>query len=155
MNVTFVCTGNTCRSPMLAFMFARYAAENRLDVNVDSAGIKGGGSPVNPHAVAALASRGIAGEEVATFRSKAFDAESARRCDLVFTMTEEQKDELSERYPDLAVECLAEYAGKEIEDPYGKGGDAYEETANIFDGILGTLGERLRERCAANRQCRP
>lgn len=144
MRVTFVCTGNTCRSPMLAFMFGRYAAENGIEATVSSAGIKGGGSPVNPLAVAALARRGIGGDEVAAFRSAVFDEETARLSDAVFTMTEEQKEFLLSRFPSAKAECLSCVAGKEIEDPYGKGEEAYEETAKIFDALLGKLGDRLR-----------
>ena len=50
MKITFVCTGNTCRSPMLARMFEDYAAKVGFECVTDSAGMKGGGSPVNPKA---------------------------------------------------------------------------------------------------------
>ena len=39
MNILFVCTGNTCRSPMAAYIMDKIAVENDLDVLIESAGI--------------------------------------------------------------------------------------------------------------------
>src|SRR5256885_14363055 len=36
--VTFVCTGNICRSPMAEHIFRRYVEDDGLDVEVDSSG---------------------------------------------------------------------------------------------------------------------
>lgn len=129
---------------MLSFMFARYAAENGLDVETASAGVKGGGSPVNPYAAQALAERGICGEAVENFRSSVFDETLARQSDIVFTMTEAQKDFVKTEFPRVAAECLSSLCGKEIDDPYGKGAEAYRETAAVFDGLLEKIAERVR-----------
>lgn len=143
MRVTFVCTGNTCRSPMLMFMFARYAAEKAIDVEVDSAGVKGGGSPLNQFAAETLAERGIQGEEAERFRSKVFDAALAAKSDLVITMTEEQKDLLNAQFPDVRAECVSSLSGEEVDDPYGKGAEAYRKVADLFDGLLKKIAERV------------
>jgi len=39
MNVLFVCTGNTCRSPMAAALFNKIAVEKDLPVKIESAGL--------------------------------------------------------------------------------------------------------------------
>jgi len=69
VNFLFVCTGNTCRSPMAKAIFAKYLAE-KLQCNVDqlekkgyktaSAGTMGiEGVPVSSEAVVACAAKGI------------------------------------------------------------------------------------------------
>ena len=143
MRVTFVCTGNTCRSPMLMFMFSRYAAENGLNAEATSAGVKGGGSPVNAFAVRTLAERGISGEAVENFRSVVIDEALVGQSDLIFTMTEEQKDFVSARFPHAVTECLSSLCGNEIDDPYGKGEEAYRKVADLFEGLLGKIAERV------------
>lgn len=118
MNIMFVCTGNTCRSPMLARMFADYARKVGFGCAADSAGMKGGGSPVNPKAACTLAARGLDSDG---HISKVFGDAEAGWADFVFTMDEGQRDELRLRYPELRVECLSAFCGSEIADPYAEG----------------------------------
>ena len=55
MKVLFVCTGNTCRSPMAQAILQRKAKEDRLDITADSAAIMMTyGERVNPKAIEAL-----------------------------------------------------------------------------------------------------
>lgn len=135
MKITFVCTGNTCRSPMLARMFEDYAAKVGFECVTDSAGMKGGGSPVNPKAAHSLALRGLGAAEHV---SKVF-GEGEADSDFVFTMTEEQRDKLRAEYPSLRVECLSLFTGEDVADPYGGDQFAYDSTADLFEGILGAI----------------
>lgn len=128
---------------MLMFMFSRYAAENGLNAEATSAGVKGGGSPLNQFAAEMLAERGIQGEEAERFRSKVFDAALAAKSDLVITMTEEQKDLLNAQFPDVRAECVSSLSGEEIDDPYGKGEEAYRKVADLFEGLLEKIAERV------------
>ena len=124
MNIMFVCTGNTCRSPMLARMFADYARKVGFGCATDSAGMKGGGSPVNPKAACTLAARGLDSDG---HISKVFGDAEAGWADFVFTMDEGQRDELRLRYPALRVECLSAFCGKQAD---------YDATADIFEALL-------------------
>ena len=135
MKLLFVCTGNTCRSPMMARMFADYAAKVGFSCETDSAGMKGGGSPVNPKTVCALSARGLsAGEGV----SKVFGEREAAS-DFVFTMTDAQRDELKAAYPSANIVSLSLFLGHDVPDPDGGDQAAYDATADIFESILGAV----------------
>lgn len=58
--VTFVCTGNICRSPMAEHVLRRHAEEAGLDVEVDSSGTGGWhiGDPADHRTVQALRRHG-------------------------------------------------------------------------------------------------
>ncbi|MGI8532232.1 MAG: low molecular weight protein-tyrosine-phosphatase [Geodermatophilaceae bacterium] len=60
LRICFVCLGNICRSPMAAVVLRSMAADEGLDVDVDSAGTGSWhlGSGMNPSAQAVLARRG-------------------------------------------------------------------------------------------------
>lgn len=135
MKVVFVCTGNTCRSPMMAAMFRDYAKKVGFDCEVDSAGMTGGGSPVNPKAAHSLAARGLSADD----RLSRVFGEGEKDADFVFTMTDVQRDELRTRHPDLFVESLSLFAGGDIADPYGGTQADYDATADTFEGILGKV----------------
>ena len=56
----FVCTGNTCRSPMAAVIFNSLAAEKELDWVAESAGVAAvGDRPASVNAVKAVAEIGL------------------------------------------------------------------------------------------------
>ncbi len=57
--ILFVCTGNTCRSPMAMFLFNKIAKEKNLNYIADSAGLAAYGDPINPNSVKVLAKIGI------------------------------------------------------------------------------------------------
>ena len=93
MNILFVCTGNTCRSPMAAaLMKGKYEAEYVL-----SAGIFAyNGSGAAPQAIAALEEVGIN----APHQSQSVTRELLEWADLVLTMTTGHKNSLIMQYPD-------------------------------------------------------
>jgi protein-tyrosine-phosphatase len=58
--ILFVCTGNTCRSPMAAGVFNAIAAEKNLDWFAESAGVAAvGDRPASANAIKAMAEIGV------------------------------------------------------------------------------------------------
>ncbi|MBB3110591.1 protein-tyrosine phosphatase [Paenibacillus phyllosphaerae] len=94
--ILFVCTGNTCRSPMAEAMLRDQAKRRGLDVEVRSAGVSTvDGLPVSEHARAALRERGVPDNG----SSSALDGGAVSWADLVLTMTTGHKRHLLQRFP--------------------------------------------------------
>jgi len=102
LTLLVVCSGNICRSPMVAEILRHRAGERGLDhLVVESAGTLGlSGQPASPEAVAALAEIGI---DLSHHRSRGLAAADLQRASLVLVMTRGHLDELALRYPRPAV----------------------------------------------------
>ncbi|MFQ3546609.1 low molecular weight protein arginine phosphatase [Halobacillus rhizosphaerae] len=92
MNILFVCTGNTCRSPMAEVLLKSKSTE----IGVKSAGIFAGvGQPMTDHSVTVLQEINLAADH----QSKPVDENLLTWSDLVLTMTDKHKETLSIQYP--------------------------------------------------------
>jgi len=108
VRVLFVCTGNTCRSPMAEALLRAKAKSRGVPVEVRSAGVAAAsGAPVSGHAAEVLRERQVPHEGA----SSPVTAEAVGWADLILTMTTGHKRMLLERYPE-AIEkthTLKEY----------------------------------------------
>lgn len=111
MRVLFVCTGNTCRSPMAEGLFRRLAREAGLDVEVKSAGIAAvPGSNFAKHAQTVLKERKADFEGSST----SLTPELLAWADVVLVMTAGHKQALLSRSPEHIdkIHLLKEYVNR-------------------------------------------
>jgi len=141
MNILFVCTGNTCRSPMAEYLFNHRAGDS--EHRARSAGLAAWpGEPINDHAQTVLAQNYSI--EAGSHRARRVHEHLIEESDLVLTMNGRQRDHLRHLLPDMAdkVRTIGEAAGQpevEIEDPFGRDEQAYRITAGQLDDLIGKI----------------
>ena len=144
-SVLFVCTGNTCRSPMAEGLF-RKAVEDRGDFEVMSAGVAAyPGDAANPETIKLLSSRGIS---LDGFSSQPVSPELVEQATHIFAMTSGHLEALENLFPDYTdkfflacefVDIPGRGVASDVPDPIGRGRKAYEETAKTLDLAIPTL----------------
>lgn len=136
MNILFVCTGNTCRSPMAAGIMNRIALERGLDVRIESAGIFAQeGAPASTEAILAVKKYDV---DLLGHHAQPINTELIEKSDLILTMTPAHKMVFAQTAPEKTC-TLCEYAGTEgdIADPFGGDVEEYEACAEqIYHALL-------------------
>jgi protein-tyrosine phosphatase len=154
MTLLFVCTGNTCRSPM-AEVFAKSEAARRLgcaveelesrhEVTILSAGVFA--PPGREASQEAREAAGTRGANLAEHRSTPLSTERIREADAVFCMTRLHREAVLSLLPEAADKIfLLDPEGRDIEDPMGCGIERYDRCA---EQIQTAVRKRMEERFA-------
>lgn len=156
MNILFVCTGNTCRSPMAEGIFKALLKDNNIDnINVSSAGISTfEGDSANEKAIYTLRNKGI---DIKSHKSRQITKEIIENSDLILTMTKSHKGMILNALPEYLnkIFTIKEYVyinnneeltGKnlDIADPYGLDYNIYEKCAAEIEENLKKIIEILK-----------
>ncbi|MBE6365123.1 MAG: low molecular weight protein arginine phosphatase [Lentisphaerae bacterium] len=126
MQVLFICTGNTCRSPLAQYCFEQLSGGRFRSV---SAGLYAfDGEAMSRNSLAVLEENGI---NAASFRSQSVTFDLVRSSTLILTMCDSHRRELLMRYPQAAEKCalLRHFSGGgDVPDPFGQSLAVYRET---------------------------
>lgn len=126
--ILFVCTGNTCRSPMAMAILSKMSDNDALGLKVSSAGLtKNIDEPASDYAVEILFNEPEYEVDLTRHISKELTVEMLEENDLILTMTEDQKEDILQSTEEInlynKVYTLKEFANiddyKDIMDPFG------------------------------------
>ena len=149
--MVFVCTGNTCRSPMAEALMRRRVAEDlkcspedleEQGVMIVSAGIAAQpGGQASPESAQVAKERGL---DLSGHESQPLGERLLRFADLVLTLTRSHRDAIVAQWPDSAARVkLLCRDGSDVADPIGGPIELYRRCADQIDGELGAWLEEI------------
>lgn len=139
MHILFVCTGNTCRSPMAEHLLRKAVADRGLKhIEVRSAGISPGAA-LTAETAALLPAEGITGLR---HTPAAVTRELVAWADMILAMEESHRSVLVVRFPDATKKTRVIRPGG-ISDPYGGSAEDYRETLTEISQSISDVVKNL------------
>ena len=135
--IMFICSGNTCRSPLAEGLFKKYLKENNItDIEVGSAGVGAfPGDAVSINSILVAGSRGI---DISEHRARNINPEHLLTTDLFFCMSDSHKQVLLRHCDESKIIVL------NVPDPYGRPIEIYEECAKQLESLFPQILERIQ-----------
>lgn len=147
MNILFVCTGNTCRSPMAEWYLN---SKNIKGVTAKSRGLAADGTAVSKNSSAVMAEIGI---DISEHISKQITPRDIENADLIFCLSHSHRQMLE---PYVEDKNKLKVLGNGIADPFGGNIEVYRECRDEIiknvDGIVSEISEEPYKVCKAERE---
>lgn len=151
--IIFVCTGNTCRSPMAEAVLKAWAEKQGLKkLQVSSAGTHARrGDLLNEKTAQILKDKGM---ELNAFQVKKLNKTMLKSSLAIVCMTDRQRDlvmemrwkalrDIGEEVIENNVYSFLELTGYEVIDPYGRDMDCYNYVFELIAGGMGAVIEKI------------
>jgi len=142
MHILFVCTGNTCRSPMAGAYFRSLCEKSgRNDISVESVGtFAGEGQPASAQSVSVMKDYGI---DLSTHKSSALTKAKIDAADLIIAMTTSHRLHIGSMSHSALkkTRTLLEFTQKNgnISDPFGGTEKTYSDCFSEMKEALDNL----------------
>lgn len=144
LNILFICTGNTCRSPMAMGLMRKYLPSDlRKIVRIKSRGINPvPGSRLSENARKVLREMGI---DLSFHKARPVDVETLEWADFIFVMERKHFARLSYLGFGEKVRLLSGYSSKKMDiyDPYGKDIEEYRKVLKLMKNPIKKIAEDI------------
>ncbi len=146
-HILFVCTGNTCRSPLAEVLLRQKLEERGLaGVTVASAGTGAwDGAPASEGAYLVALEHGL---DLSAHRARLLTKELVQGSDMVLTMARHHRARVEQLGGGTRAHLLGEFAGRqgedaEVRDPFGGDLEGYRETFDELETLVLEVAQRL------------
>ncbi len=156
MTVIFVCTGNTCRSPLAEALARQMAADRGIEgVTFASAGISVlEGAPANDASMLVGIERGL---DLSPHRARMLTPDMVDANTLLLTLATSHLSAVRDIAPGATVYLLDDYASRgehrrSVSDPFGGGLEEYRAAADDIEAMLPGALDRIASEGASRRR---
>jgi len=136
----FVCTGNTCRSPMAEGMLKKHLSEKigckvdeleKMGYKVISAGMLNlKGAPASFESITACVDRNI---DISSHKSRSLTLDLILKSDFIYGMSHEHCERIIHMCPEASEKCSLLAPGRNIPDPIGQPQQVYDKCADLIE----------------------